>query len=406
MRSNVLDMAREGLPHELSAVIRQASASDEEIVRQGLKVRTNGGYSLVDITACRILDPEPIRGLMLVTFCSTPLATELVPSDSKKRRVQQVKERDEELENQLQYMQESHQTTLEELETSNEELQSTNEELQSTNEELETSKEEMQSLNEELTTVNAELQSKVEDLSQANDDMQNLLNSTQIATVFLDNELNIKRYTDQATSVVMLRKTDVGRPISELASSLDNFSLTEKCREVLRTLVFLEEEVTSTDGSLYLMRIMPYRTSDSMIDGVVITFVTLDQLQQSRQSLVSQSYFEAIVNTIREPLVVLDASLRVISCNRRFYQEFETNASQTEGTLLFELNSVQWDVSELRRLLEEILPQKTDVENFRLSASITHGGRRSFIINARRLTQAPGVSDMILLVFDKFDTTT
>jgi two-component system, chemotaxis family, CheB/CheR fusion protein len=406
MRNNVLDMAREGLPHELSAIIRQATANDEEIVRQGLKVRTNGGYSLVDIAACRFLDPEPIRGLTLITFCSTPLATELVPPDSKKRRVQQVKERDEELEQHLQFMQESHQTTLEELETSNEELQSTNEELQSTNEELETSKEEMQSLNEELTTVNAELQSKVEDLSQANDDMQNLLNSTQIATVFLDNELNIKRYTDQATSVVMLRKTDVGRPIAELASNLENVSLTEKCREVLRTLVFLEEEVTSTDGSLYLMRIMPYRTSESMIDGVVITFVTIDQLQMSRQSLVSQSYFEAIVNTIREPLVVLDASLRVVSCNRRFYQEFETNPSQTEGALLFELNSVQWDVSELRRLLEEILPQKTNVENFQLSASITHGGRRSFIINARRLTQAPGVSDMILLVFDKFDTAT
>jgi len=189
-------------------------------------------------------------------------------------------------------MKESNQTTLEELETSNEELkstneemQSTNEELQSTNEELETSKEEMQSLNEELTTVNAELQSKVDELSEANNDMQNLLDSTDIATVFLDNDLNIKRFTDQARGLVMLRETDIGRPISELASNLDHEGLMADCRGVLRSLGSRESEIRSKDGSWYLMRIMPYRTADNVIDGLVLTFVDINRLKDAEKDL-------------------------------------------------------------------------------------------------------------------------
>ncbi|MFT4559364.1 MAG: two-component system CheB/CheR fusion protein, partial [Planctomycetaceae bacterium] len=400
VRTNVLDMAREGLPHELSSIIRQASTHEADIARQSLRVRTNDGFCWVDITASRLLEPEAVRGLTLITFRTT---TAVAKPETKKRRPGKLVERSEELERQLQYMNESHQTTLEELQTSNEELQSANEELQSANEELETSKWEMQSLNEELTTVNTELLSKMEGLSQASDDMQNLLNSTQIATVFLDNSLNIKRYTDQAKNVVMLRQTDVGRPISELASNMEDDNLTDKCREVLRSLVFKEEEIKCKDGGWFMMRIMPYRTSENVIDGVVITFVTSDRLNTSVESVVSQSYFEAIVNTVREPLVVLDSDLRVVSCNRRFFQEFDTNTSQTDGVSLFDLNAVQWDVSELRRLLEEILPEKQAVENFRLSARITHVGRRSFIVNARQMTQAPGLPDLILLAFDVFE---
>jgi two-component system CheB/CheR fusion protein len=206
-RTNILDMAREGLPHELAAILRLASASDDEVIRKNVRVKTNGDYTVVHLSAKRIDRPESVSGLVFIAFrpgernldsavdqidspasVHTPITNDQIIDG-------QISE-NETLARELRFLRETHQATLQELETSfeeiksaNEELQSTNEEMQSTNEELETAKEEMQSLNEELTTVNAELQSKVDDLSQANDDLQNLLNSTEIATIFLDDDL-------------------------------------------------------------------------------------------------------------------------------------------------------------------------------------------------------------------------
>jgi two-component system CheB/CheR fusion protein len=208
-------MARQGLARPLAAAIRQAAVEQKQVDRHGIRVKTNGEFMYVDFSVSRIDEPEAIRGLLLVTIAP---AQPVVPArEGKKTKIEASKV--EEVERELQYLRESHQTTVEELETSNEELkstneelQSTNEELQSTNEELETSKEEMQSLNEELSTVNAELSAKVDELSRATDDMQNLLNSTQVAMIFLDNQLNVKRYTEQATDLFNLMPNDVGAP--------------------------------------------------------------------------------------------------------------------------------------------------------------------------------------------------
>ena len=167
------------------------------------------------------------------------------------------------------------QTSQEELRSANEELQSTNEELQSTNEELTTSKEEMQSLNEELQTVNTELQAKVDELSRSSNDMKNLLNSTDIATLFLDNDLNVRRFTPQATKIIKLIPADVGRPITDLASDLRYPELADDAREVLRTLASAEKPIAARDGRWFTVRIMPYRTLDDRIDGVVITFADI-----------------------------------------------------------------------------------------------------------------------------------
>jgi two-component system CheB/CheR fusion protein len=164
------------------------------------------------------------------------------------------------------------QTSQEELRSANEELQSTNEELQSTNEELTTSKEEMQSLNEELQTLNAELQAKVDELSRASNDMKNLLDSTDIATVFLDRELHVRRYTAMATRIIKLIPSDISRPITDLVSDLDYPSLADDSREVLRSLVSKEQTVATGDGRWFHVRIMPYRTLDDRIEGVVLTF--------------------------------------------------------------------------------------------------------------------------------------
>jgi two-component system CheB/CheR fusion protein len=177
------------------------------------------------------------------------------------------------------------QTSQEELRSTNEELQSTNEELQSTNEELTTSKEEMQSLNEELQTVNAELQAKVDELSRAANDMKNLLNSTDIATLFLDDELNVRRFTPQAAKIIKLLPADVGRPITDLTSDLRYAKLAEDTREVLRTLAASEKPIGTSDGRWFNVRIMPYRTLDDRIDGVVITFADITAAKSAMTKL-------------------------------------------------------------------------------------------------------------------------
>jgi two-component system CheB/CheR fusion protein len=167
------------------------------------------------------------------------------------------------------------QTSQEELRSANEELQSTNEELQSTNEELTTSKEEMQSMNEELQTLNAELQAKVDELSRASNDTKNLLNSTDVATLFLDSDLNVRRFTPQATKIIKLIPGDAGRPITDLVSELRYPELAEDVREVLRTLTSSEKPISASDGRWFTVRIMPYRTLDDRIEGVVITFTDI-----------------------------------------------------------------------------------------------------------------------------------
>ncbi|MGE0014271.1 MAG: PAS domain-containing protein, partial [Azoarcus sp.] len=185
----------------------------------------------------------------------------------------------------LQLTQEEMQTAIEELRASNEELQSTNEELQSTNEELTTSKEELQSVNEELQTVNAELQSKVEDLTWVRNDMTNLLNSTEIATIFLDNDMMLRRFSTHATKLFKLIPGDVGRPLSHIVTDLDYPELRDDASEVLRTLMFQEREITTHDGRWYRVRIMPYRTQDNMINGVVVTFIDITEIKKLEAEL-------------------------------------------------------------------------------------------------------------------------
>ena len=166
-----------------------------------------------------------------------------------------------------------------------EELQSTNEELQSANEELTTSKEEAQSMNEELQTINVELQSKLDDLALAQSDMQNLLNSTDIATLFLDKDLNVRRFTDQIKRLINLRDADVGRPLSDLTTTLNYPDLAADARDTLRTLAFSEKEIPTNDAHWFKVRIMPYRTVANVIQGAVITFVDITAAKQLESRL-------------------------------------------------------------------------------------------------------------------------
>jgi two-component system CheB/CheR fusion protein len=274
-------MAREGLRYELAGAFKEALRQKESVALHGLKVGTNGGEQCVDVTVQRLEEPGPLQGLVMIVFTdvAAPEAAKVTGRPPKPHpRSPRLAELEQELlsvRGEARATQEEMQTSQEELRSANEELQSTNEELQSTNEELTTSKEEMQSMNEELQTVNTELQSKVEEHSRTSTDMKNLLNSTDIATLFLDNGLNVRQFTPQATKIIKLIPADVGRPITDLASELRYPELAEDAQEVLRTLAFTEKPISARDGRWFTVRIMPYRTLDDRIDGVVITFANI-----------------------------------------------------------------------------------------------------------------------------------
>ena len=293
------------------------------------------------------------------------------------------------------------QTTNEELKSTNEELQSTNEELQSTNEELETSKEEMQALNEELQTLNAQMQGRLDDLAVANDDMQNLLNGTAIATIFLDEKLHIKRFTAEATKLIALIPSDVGRPIGDLSSSLVYEQLEADATEVLRRLGSKEKEVQTKDGEWRLVRIHPYRTTENVIEGLVVTFMDITRLKKAERAAQQMRLdAESIVATIRKPLLVLDEKLCVASANRAFHQAFKTSAREVEHQLIYKLGGGQWNIPALRTLLEEILPKKNTFENFKVVHDFPGLGRKVLLLNARQLKRASGEPEMILLAFE------
>ena len=303
---NIFTMARDGLFQTLPNAFRSALKSCEPVILNNIKIGSNGNTQTTNVTIQQLENPEALKGMFIIVFndvsdTNTPInnisdSNHLPITNLQMQHALELKQSFEELQNTRELMQSSQ----EELKSANEELQSTNEELQSTNEELTTSKEELQSLNEELQTVNIELQSKVNDLVNANNDMNNLLNSTEIATLFLDKDFNIRRFTDQVTKIFKIRNIDIGRPITELVNNLNYSSLDELSHQVLNTLIPKETEVTSTENKWYRIRIMPYRTLDDRIDGLVLTFTDITKSKKLELEL-KNAYDELqIINTTKE----------------------------------------------------------------------------------------------------------
>jgi len=267
-------MARRGLRESLADALKLAAGQRDPVHVRGLQVQSSGGYHRVDVTLQALEKPAALQGMVMIVFNEVPMPltrrprrkTNGTPEAAYEAALQQY--RDE-----IQQLRDETRASKEELQSANEELQSTNEELQSANEELTTSREEMQSMNEELQTINAEMQSKLDDLALAQSDMRNLLNSTDIAILFLDKGLNVRRYTERASKIINLRDSDVGRPLSDITTSLQYPTLHEDAQETLRTLIFCEKQIPDLGGRLFSVRIMPYRRLDNVIDGVVSTFV-------------------------------------------------------------------------------------------------------------------------------------
>ncbi len=328
---NLLKMVREDLRFELANAIRRAQVDHKAVQHSGLRTKISGSYQVINLIVRPIAGPSN-RRLLLVVFEDVSFLRvrkdEHVPSEPHGETDAQSKIR--ELEQDLASAKEYLQTTIEELETTNEELKSTNEELQSsneelqsTNEELETSKEEQQSVNEELITVNSELQQKIEQLSKVNDDMNNLLASTQVGTIFLDTNMNVHRFTPAVTEIINLIQTDVGRPLAHIVSNLTYDHTVADAKEVLNTLVPKTVEVRTKDHRWFLMRTQPYRTTENVIEGIVLTFV---EITQQKQRLAEGVLCENILNTTHEAFLLLDGSLSVVMANNAFYATFAVNA--------------------------------------------------------------------------------
>jgi len=405
---NVIEMAREGLRMPLVASLRKAEKQDNtEIINEKVRVKTNGDFELIDVKIIKIVQTEALMGLFLLTF--HPSLKQKEDSDIKVKQHLHVSSGDEkeQLEQELLFTKESLRASIEELETaneelcsSNEELQSTNEELQSSNEELETSKEEMQSLNEELITVNEELHNKVEEYAQSSDDMQNLLNSTDIASVFLDNDLCIKRFTKQAKNIFSLIDSDIGRPLSDQASNLKYPHLIDDAKSVLETLVFKDKEVQTLNGDWYLLRILPYRTAENMIDGLAISFININKLKSAEQSAADARVTSAIVETVRHPLLVLDEQFHILMANPAFFSLFKVTKQQVENQSLFSLSKGAWDTADIKQPLKSILRDKSTFEELKFSHKFTEIGMKHLILNGRILKQPAEKSIHILLAIE------
>ena len=331
---NILQMCRPGLRTALADAIARVAAHKQDVVARDVCVQYNGSKVFIDLSVKPILEQSALRGLMMVVFQEISPPTRGAKRSTRRKIAKKTTKTADALAEELQHTREDLQTTIEELETSNEELkstneelQSTNEELQSTNEELETSKEELQSLNEESATVNAELQSRLEELAQNNDDMKNLLDSTSIATVFLDMELCVRRFTPSMTGIIPLAETDIGRPIRHFAANLIDLNLPEIADKVLKDLQAREMDVASKDGRWFTARVRPYRTVTNVIDGVVMTFDDITERKQ--QSDEKSKLLATVILDSNDALMVQDRDGRILAWNKgaeRMYGYSEAEA--------------------------------------------------------------------------------
>jgi two-component system CheB/CheR fusion protein len=403
----VVEMAHAELQLELRAAVHSAVSHETPTLSRKLSIKTEGDIQTLSFSVRPLRGPDAGEGLLLVSFQEVAGAAPGKPA-RRKRVAGSAARHIEELERELAYTNENLHATIEgqkaaneELKSSNEELQSTNEELQSTNEELETSKEELQSLNEELVTVNAELQAKIEQWTEMQNDMKNLFDNINIGTVFLDEHLAIRRFTREAVRIYHLVASDVGRLLGDIKSDVEGEDLLAAARTVLETLVPFEREVRTAEGAWYLARIQPYRTLDNVIAGVVLTFVSLTEMKQAQEELYrARELAASIVDTVREPLIVLDGALRVVSASPSFYQQFHLAPAETVGRPLYELGDRQWDIPALRELLETVLRRDRSFDGYEVEHDFPFIGRRKMLLGARRIVGQTGDTQLILLAME------
>jgi two-component system CheB/CheR fusion protein len=340
---NIFTMAREGLQNELPIAFRKAIKNYEKLILHNVKIEANGGTLVVDVTIQQIEKPLALKGKLIVLFTDVPFDKQKTTLRKKTKGTSTDMYTEFELEIQrlnedLHVTREEMQTSHEELKSTNEELQSSNEEMQSTNEELTTSKEEMQSMNEELNTLNAELQSKINVSERITNDMNNLLNSSEIATLFLDRELKISQFTSHSTKIFKLIESDIGRHYTDLANNLIYPEMLNDATEVLRTLMFVEKTILSTDGLYYSIRIMPYRTLADKIEGLVITFINITKAKNIENALLeTQNFLKLLIFKVTGVIIALSSDGEIIEFNPEAEKFFGRKHNEVIGENYFDL---------------------------------------------------------------------
>lgn len=244
----------------------------------------------------------------------------------------------------------------------------------------------LQTLNDELSTVNHHLASRVDELETQTSDLQNLLTATDVATICLDTDLAVRWFTPAAQEVIRLREADKGRPLADFADDFNDGKLVKVARRVLDKLEPVEDEACCDDGRTFLRRVTPYRTDDHRIGGVVITFFDLTERKKAEDAMVmAKEMAEKIVDTVRESMLILDTDLRVVSANQSFYDTFQTSPAETEGRLVYELGNDQWDIPELRNLLENVLPENNVFNESEVTHEFQTIGRKVMLLNGRKI---------------------
>jgi two-component system, chemotaxis family, CheB/CheR fusion protein len=389
---NLFSMIEKHHAVALRLAVDRAEREDVPVILQLREINRSDSGEIVKLTVKPVKDPISRKRLIAVIFqpaepqtISEPVARQATkPQDGD--IAAQLEAENNRLKQDLQTAIETFQVTHEEFTASNEEVLAINEELQATNEELETSKEELQSVNEELITVNNQLNEKVEDLSKANDDLANFLNSSDVATLFLDRRFCIRRFTASATRLMNLLSQDVGRPIKDIANQLVEVDLTAVADAVLKNLATYEREVAVANGSWYMMRCVPYRTLNDVIDGVVFTFTDVTRLKQSEEAMRrARDYTDNIIQTVPISLLVLDPSLTVTCANQAFYRIFQVAREETEHRLIYELGSGQWNIPKLREVLDDVAKRDSQIDNFEVEHEFPGIGRKIMSLNARKL---------------------
>ncbi len=410
---DILKMAREGLLVDLRAAIRQARKSKTRVRRERVRVKRDGGFEEIRLEVVPLSDTgNDVHHYLILFAPAAPPAGAPGKAETRPRRTRpaargeerRIAKLEQELAAAKEYLQaiiEEQESTNEELRSANEEILSSNEELQSTNEELETAKEELQSANEELKTVNDELQDGNARLTLANSDLTNLLASVSIPIVMLDMDGRIRRFTAMAERVFHLVQKDVGRPIMEIRPRVDVPDLSDLIQNATRKAAATEREIRDGDGRWYAMRVLPYRMLDDRIDGAVLVFTDIDAMKRSEEQLQkSLHYADAVIETVREPLLILDGGLRVIRANRSFYDTFHISPEAALFRPIFDLNDRQWDIPGLRTLLEKIIPENQSFHDFEIKQSFEQIGEKTLILNARRTTPVGEQEPLILLAID------
>jgi two-component system CheB/CheR fusion protein len=414
---NLLRMLREGLLPGVHAAIIKAGTERVLVRQENLQVKINGGFRSLTVEVVPINGVRPNEGGFLILFVE-PVNLTIAPPEADQAGVkgsgaegygsvrsvtaeQQIDRLHQELAAVRDYLQsviERQEAANEDLQSANEEVQSANEELQSVNEELETSKEEIESSNEELATVNDELNNRNLELNLLNNDLNNIFDNVETPFILVGRDLRIRRVTRQAEKTLNLSAADLGRPIAHLQLGAMVPDLSLLLMETIDKITDREREFRDYLGHWFSLRIYPYKTLDNKVDGAILTVVDIDSIKRAKRLA------EDIVATTREPLVVLDANLRIQAASRSFYELFQLTPENTENRFFHDLGQGQWNHPDLRLRLQQILQKDESFTDYPMTQEFAGLGRRMMLLNARRLLQDEEQNPLILLAIEDVTT--